>query len=64
VIPSAEVPAAKQKFLISSSARRSDGVHVRIVAAERPGAEAELTAPTLEDAYLHCISSQRAGVVV
>jgi len=63
VIPSAEVPGAKQKFLISTSVRRTDGVHVRIVATERPGAEAELAAPTLEDAYLHCISSQRAGVV-
>ncbi len=61
VIPSAEVPAAKQKFLISTSVRRTDGVHVRIVAAERPGAGAMLAAPTLEDAYLHCISSQRAS---
>ena len=62
VIPSAEVSAAKQRFLISSSARRSDGVHVRVVAAERPGAGAVLAAPTLEDAYLHCISNQRASV--
>jgi ABC-2 type transport system ATP-binding protein len=62
VIPSAEMSAAKQKFLISTSVRRTDGVHVRIVAAERPGAGAVLAAPTLEDAYLHCISSQRASV--
>jgi ABC-2 type transport system ATP-binding protein len=56
------VPAAKQKFLISTSVRRTDGVHVRIVSAERPGAGAVPASPTLEDAYLHCISSQRAGV--
>jgi ABC-2 type transport system ATP-binding protein len=61
VIPSAEIPAAKQKFLISASVRRTDGVHIRIVATERPGSGAVLAAPTLEDAYLHCISSQRAS---
>jgi ABC-2 type transport system ATP-binding protein len=61
VIPSAEMSAAKQKFLISTSARRTDGVHVRIVAAERPGTGAVPTTPTLEDAYLHCISNQRAS---
>jgi ABC-type multidrug transport system ATPase subunit len=58
VVPSTEIPAAKQKFLISASVRRTDGVHIRIVATERPGFGAVLAAPTLEDAYLHCISSQ------
>jgi len=64
VIASADVAAAKQKFLISTSARRADGVHVRVLAAERPGANASLAEPTLEDAYLHCISSQRTGAGV
>jgi ABC-2 type transport system ATP-binding protein len=63
VIASADVPAAKQKYLISTSARRADGVHVRVVSAERPGEGAAPVPPTLEDAYLHQISSQRAGVV-
>jgi ABC-2 type transport system ATP-binding protein len=62
VIPSGDVPAAKQRYLISTSARRADGVHVRVVSLERPGAGAVSVPPTLEDAYLHCISSQRAGV--
>ncbi|HEV3254195.1 MAG TPA: ABC transporter ATP-binding protein [Candidatus Acidoferrales bacterium] len=62
VIASAEVPAAKQKYLISTSARRADGVHVRVVSAERPEGGAVNVPPTLEDAYLHHISSQRAGV--
>jgi ABC-2 type transport system ATP-binding protein len=62
VIPSGDVPAAKQKYLISTSARRADGVHVRVVSTERPGEGAVIVSPTLEDAYLHCISSQRAGV--
>jgi ABC-type multidrug transport system ATPase subunit len=61
VIPSAEMSAAKQKFLISTSVRRTDGVHVRIVAAERPGTGAVPATPTLEDAYLHCISNQRTS---
>jgi len=61
VIASAEVPAAKQKYLMATSVRRADGVHVRIISTERPGAGAVLTPPTLEDAYLHCISSQRAS---
>ena len=61
VIPSAEMSAAKQKFLISTSVRRTDGVHVRIVAAERPGTGAAPATPTLEDAYLHCISNQRTS---
>jgi ABC-2 type transport system ATP-binding protein len=61
VIPSAEMSAAKQKFLISTSVRRIDGVHVRIVAAERPGSGAMPAAPTLEDAYLQCISNQRTS---
>lgn len=61
VIPSSELLAARQRFLISASARRSDGVHVRIVAAEPPGAGASPVAPTLEDAYLQCIASRQAA---
>ena len=45
VIPSAELPSARQKFQISGSVRRGDGVHVRIVAAERPGPGAAPVAP-------------------
>jgi ABC-2 type transport system ATP-binding protein len=61
VIPSAELPAARQQFQISGSVRRGDGVHVRVVAAERPGTGAVAVAPSLEDAYLNCISLQRAS---
>jgi ABC-2 type transport system ATP-binding protein len=61
VIPSAEMSAAKQKFLISTSVRRTDGVHVRIVAAEPPGTGAMPATPTLEDAYLQCISNRRTS---
>ena len=61
VISSAELPAARQQFQISGSVRRGDGVHVRVVAAQRPGPHAVAVAPSLEDAYLNCISMQRAS---
>jgi ABC-type multidrug transport system ATPase subunit len=58
-VPSAELSAAKQKYLISSTARRSDGVHVRLLTDAPPGG-ARPAPPTLEDAYLYCLSSHRA----
>ncbi len=60
VIPSAELPSAKQRFLISSTARRSDGVHVRVL-GDQPPAGAQPVPPNLEDAYLYCLSQHRAG---
>ena len=61
VLPSAEVPAARQQHLISSTARRSDGVHARVVGERPPGAAAEPLVPTLEDAYLLALTQFRAG---
>jgi ABC-type multidrug transport system ATPase subunit len=61
VIPSTEVNAAKQRFLISNTARRSDGVHVRVLAPQPPDGAKPVTA-TLEDAYLYSLSNHRAGV--
>lgn len=60
VVQSSELSAAKQRYLISGTTRRSDGVHVRVLAAEPPNG-AQRVAPTLEDAYLFCLSSHRAG---
>jgi ABC-2 type transport system ATP-binding protein len=56
VIPSADLQIAKSNWLISSTARRSDGVHIRVVSEESPGPDAQPTAPILEDAYLYFIS--------
>jgi hypothetical protein len=42
--------------------RRSDGVQIRVVSAEKPAAAAVPAAPSLEDAYLHCISLHRGSV--
>ncbi len=61
VIASAELSAIKQRHLISSTIRRGDGVHVRVVAETSPGSAAQNAAPTLEDAYLYFISQQREG---
>jgi hypothetical protein len=61
-VPSAELPRIKQQFPISASTRRSDGVHVRIVTDVSPAAQAIPAVPSLEDAYLYCLSRQRAGV--
>jgi ABC-2 type transport system ATP-binding protein len=62
VVPSAELAAAKREYLISSTARRSDGVHLRVVSETRPGPDAQAIAPTLEDAYLYVISSANGSV--
>jgi len=59
VVASAELPAARQRFLISTVTRRSDGVHARVVSDAAPGAGAARVAPTLEDAYLDAVAGQR-----
>jgi len=53
IVASSDLPAIKQQYLISSTARRSDGVHVRVVADHRPNGGAEPVPATLEDAYLY-----------
>lgn len=53
IVNSADLPAIKRQHLISSTARRSDGVHVRVVAEQRPNGGSEPVAATLEDAYLY-----------
>ena len=60
IIPSAGLNAAKQSYLISSTSRRSDGVHARVLAAQPPPG-ATPAAPNLEDAYLYCLSHHRGG---
>ncbi len=53
IISSTELSAIKRDHIISGTARRSDGVHVRVVSDERPNAGAEPVPATLEDAYLY-----------
>jgi ABC-2 type transport system ATP-binding protein len=61
VLPSAELNAARQRYLISNTARRSDGVHARVL-GDTPPHGAQPVTPNLEDAYLYCLSQHRAGV--
>jgi ABC-type multidrug transport system ATPase subunit len=58
VVSSAELNAAKQQYLISSTTRRSDGVHVRVL-GDAPPTGARAVAPNLEDAYLYCLAGHR-----
>ena len=60
VSSSSELASARQQYLISNTTRRSDGVHVRLLSSQPP-AGANAVAPTLEDAYLFCLSQHRAG---
>lgn len=55
-VPSDDLPALKQKHILSGTIRRSDGVQVRVVSARQPEAEAHPVLPNLEDAYLFFIS--------
>jgi ABC-2 type transport system ATP-binding protein len=59
IVPSAALPALQQHHLVSSTAHRSDGVHVRVVANAPPMPHAQPLEPTLEDAYLATIANQR-----
>jgi ABC-2 type transport system ATP-binding protein len=61
VVPSAELNAAKQRYLISSTTRRGDGVHVRVL-GEEPPLGAAPAAATLEDAYLYCLTQHRQPI--
>jgi ABC-2 type transport system ATP-binding protein len=60
VLPSTELNAAKQKYLISNTVRRSDGVHARVL-VDAPPSGAQPVTPNLEDAYLFCLAHHRAG---
>ncbi len=55
-IPSSGLLDFRHRHLVSATTRRSDGVHVRVVADAPPDGTAQAVPPTLEDAYLHCIS--------
>jgi ABC-2 type transport system ATP-binding protein len=65
VVSSEEFAKLKRSHLISSTARRSDGVHVREVSERRPSTDAEAVPAMLEDAYLYHIQrahlSERGG---
>ncbi len=52
VLAPGEFESVRERLTISSLLRRGDGVHLRVVAAERPLRDAVAVEPDLEDAYL------------
>ena len=56
IAASADLPAIKQRWLVSGTVRRTDGVSIRVVADSAPTSEARSVPPTLEDAYLRTIT--------
>ena len=60
-VPSADLTATRQLFSVTSIARRSEGVQVRVIATAQPAPSAVKAAPTLEDAYLASLFAHRAA---
>jgi ABC-2 type transport system ATP-binding protein len=56
-VSSADLPALKQKHILSGTIRRSEGVQVRVVSEGKPDAHAQIVSPNLEDAYLFFIGA-------
>ncbi len=60
VVSSAELESRRATLNVSGLVRRADGVHLRLVACERPLPQAVPVEPDLEDAYLFLVRSQPA----
>lgn len=58
VVPSTDVPALKQKHILSGTVRRRDGVQVRLVSDAAPCDGAQSVPPSLEDVYLSLVSGK------
>jgi ABC-2 type transport system ATP-binding protein len=57
IIASDDLSAFRRQYLVSTTIRRGDGVHARVVADVSPAEGARSLTPSLEDAYLYCISN-------
>jgi ABC-type multidrug transport system ATPase subunit len=62
IVPSEALAGVKERHRGSATIRRADGVHVRIVSDHEPGPGARMEEPTLEDAYLWVVGSDREAV--
>ena len=58
-VHSDDLPALKQKHIISETIRRSHGVQVRVVSEDKPDPSAQNVSPNLEDAYLFFIGGKK-----
>jgi ABC-type multidrug transport system ATPase subunit len=61
IASSNELTAIRERYAVSSAVRRSDGVHLRLVAEAAPELGTRPLPPTLEDAYLYHITARREG---
>jgi ABC-2 type transport system ATP-binding protein len=61
VVPSGDLAALRQHFLVSNTAHRNDGVHARVVADAAPIPGARTLEPSLEDAYLASLAAHRGA---
>ncbi len=52
----------RKAYVICGSLRRPEGIRVRVIARERPHADAQLVAPELEDAYTWLTGSDPAAL--
>jgi ABC-2 type transport system ATP-binding protein len=59
VVSSQELPALKQRFLVSGTIRRMDGVEVRAVSEDQPSPDARPVTPNLEDVYLSIVAQRQ-----
>jgi ABC-2 type transport system ATP-binding protein len=58
IVSSDELVILKQKYIVSGTIRRSDGVQVRVVSEDKPDTNAQYASPNLEDAYLYIIEGK------
>lgn len=62
MVSSQEIPALKQRFLVSGTLRRMEGVEVRVVCERQPSPQAQPVIPNLEDVYLSMVAQNHQGV--
>ncbi len=60
VVEVGQLAEVRERYQVSSTLRRGDGIQVRVIAGTAPGAGAVPRPASLEDAYLH--AKARAGV--
>jgi ABC-type multidrug transport system ATPase subunit len=61
VVPRNELDDIRDRFQVSRTVQRGDGVRVRVIAESAPLPDAVPVEPTLEDAYLHRIGGRVEG---
>lgn len=62
VIPTSQLVAVRENYLISNMNRYADVTRLRIIQEQSPSADAVRVAPNLEDAYLFAVSANYHGV--